>query len=344
MINLITGGAGFIGSHLADRLIAEGEEVIVLDVYPPVDCYKIKHLLDNKHFYYFCGSVLDKECLIKLVQKSQRIFHFAAIVGVEYYLSNPLDVLNVNIEGTKNVLELAQRYERKVIFASTSEIYGRNTKIPFKEEDERVLGPTSINRWSYASAKAVCEHYCFAYAEKGVPLVILRFFNAYGPRLDSCESGRVVSIFIGKILNDKPITIVGSGRQTRCFTFISDTIEGIVRAANSPFTGGEVFNIGTDTETSILDLAKILIEISGKKREIVYLTKDEYGLGYEDIFRRVPDVSKVKRMLGFTAKEDIYKGLEVTFNWFKDNWDFLFKHRLHWMKKNGEGLSNNSRI
>jgi UDP-glucose 4-epimerase len=343
MANLITGGAGFLGSHIADRLIAEGEDVTVLDILNEKEAYKIAHLIGNRHFRYCQGSVLNRLLLENLIQESEKIFHFAAIVGVENYLVRPLDVLDVNIEGTKNILELAYKYKKKVIFASTSEIYGRTTNIPFKEDDERVLGPTSINRWCYSSAKAVCEHYCFGYAEKGLEVVILRFFNAYGPRLDTPESGRVISIFIGQILSGKPITIVGSGEQTRCFTYVDDVIEGIMRAANNSKAIGEVFNIGTDTETSILELAHHLIEICSKKVNIIYLSQDEYGLGYEDIYRRIPEITKARKILGFNPKYDIKTGLKFTFEWFQKNWTFLTKERLKWLKvKNEEDSSGGS--
>jgi len=166
----------------------------------------------------------------------------------------------------------------------------------------------------------------------GLPVVVIRFFNAYGTRLDSPETGRVISVFIGKILSGKPIRIVGSGKQTRCFTYVTDTVEGIIKAANNPNAVGQAFNIGTDVETSVIELAHELIRIAGREAEIIYVDNDEYGIGYEDIYRRIPDLTKARTILGFEPKIDINDGLNRTYKWFKNNWDFLWKERLQWMQ------------
>lgn len=316
---LITGGGGFLGSHLADELIRQGHDVVAMDVAPEKGAYKIQHLFGNKHFKYFCGSVLDKQLMDKLVWECDKVFHLAAVVGVEHYVQRPYQVLDVNVNGTKLVLDIAHRYNKKVIFSSTSEIYGKTTKIPFHEDDDRVLGPTKVDRWCYSSAKAVAEHFCFAYHQMGLPVVVLRFFNAYGPRLDSIEAGRIISIFMGQLLKNKPLTVIGDGLQTRCFTYVNDTVRGIMLSSESKKAEGEVINIGTDRETSILELAKTMIEIYGTKNKIEFKKSEGiYGPSYEDISRRVPDVTKAKKMLGFEAKTPLKEGLKKTISWFKE--------------------------
>jgi UDP-glucose 4-epimerase len=300
-----------------------------MDVALEKDAYKIRHLLGNKHFRYFCGSVLDKQLMDKLIWESDKVFHLAAVVGVEHYVQRPYQVLDVNVNGTKLVLDIAHRYNKKVVFSSTSEIYGKSTKIPFHEDDDRVLGPTKVDRWCYSSAKAVAEHFCFAYHQMGLPVVILRFFNAYGPRLDSIEAGRIISIFMGQLLKGKPLTIIGDGSQTRCFTYVSDTVKGIIRSSEVKEAEGEVINLGTDKETSILELAKAMIEIYGSKSKIEFKDSEGiYGPSYEDIKRRVPDVSKAQKILGFTAKTPLKEGLKKTIEWFKDYYkstDYILK-------------------
>ena len=319
---LITGGAGFLGSHLSETLLKRGDEVVVVDLINKANQYKIAHLLSNPKFKFYRGSVLDRDLMDKLIWECDKVFHFAALVGVHHYVERPYDVLDVNVNGTKLVVDLAYKYGKKVIFASTSEIYGRSTKIPFKEDDDRVLGPTKIDRWCYSTAKAVGEHYCFAYHQMGLPVVVLRFFNAYGPRLDSIESGRIMSIFMGQLFKGKPLTVIGDGSQTRCFTYVDDIVEGIIRSSEVKEAEGEVINLGTNRETSILELAKVMIKIYGVDAEIQFIEHEgKYGTGYEDIQRRVPDTSKSKRILNnWEAKISLEDGLEKTIKWFKDHY------------------------
>src|SRR5499425_625700 len=205
---LATGGAGFLGSHLTDAFLDRGDEVFVLDDGPST---KIQHRLGHERFHFVQDSILDETILESLIARVDLVYHYAAVVGVQHYVVDPYKVLNVNVNGTQNVLKLAYKHERRVVFASTSEVYGRNPKVPWREEDDRVLGPTSIDRWCYSTSKAVGEHFCFAYAKLGLPVTILRYFNVYGPRLDGMGVGRVVTIFLSQAFRNKPLTVVGDG-------------------------------------------------------------------------------------------------------------------------------------
>jgi UDP-glucose 4-epimerase len=319
---LITGGAGFLGSHLAERLLLDGHQVDIVDLPHTIQAGKISHIEGKSDLSIYAGSILDRKLMEKLIPQCDLVLHFAAVVGVSHYIAKPYDVLNVNINGTQLVLDIALRHGKKVIYASTSEVYGKSGKVPFHEDDDRILGPTNIDRWSYSTSKSVGEHFCFAMQAKGLRFVILRFFNAYGPRLDSIESGRVLSLFIGKCLKGEPLIVHGDGNQTRCFTYISDTIEGIIRASQNPGAEGQVFNIGADIETKILDLAEKTCEIFGRKPNIVFQNHDvEYGLSYEDIYRRVPCVEKARKMLGFEAIVGLDEGLRRTIDAFRRDWD-----------------------
>jgi UDP-glucose 4-epimerase len=316
---LVTGGAGFLGSHLSEKLLEMGHEVTVIDLVDNKGKWKIQHLLENPKFRFFRGSVLDKDLMDKLVWECDTVFHFAAIVGVDHYVSNPANVLSVNIDGTKLAFDLALKYGKKIVYASTSEIYGKNDTIPFREDSDRILGPTEIDRWSYSTSKAVGEHYAFAYKNMGLRMVILRFFNIYGPRLDSIESGRVLSIFMGQLLRDKPLTVVKDGQQTRCFTYVDDAVEGIIAAATRQEAEGEVFNIGTDKETKEHDMARLMIEIYGSDSKVEFISSEgKYGTSYEDIPRRVPDVSKAREKLGFESTTTLEEGLRYTIQWYKE--------------------------
>ena len=312
---LITGGAGFLGSHLADTFINDGHDVYILDT---GSSFKIKHLLGNPRFHQVHDTVFNLDMLESLIIKCDLIYHMAAIVGVEHYVADPYQVLNVNINGTQNVLRLAHRYNKKVVFTSTSEVYGRNPKIPWDEDDDRVLGSTRIDRWCYSTSKAASEHFCHAYKKMGLPVVIVRYFNAYGPRLDKIDKGRVITIFVGQLLRNEPVTVIGDGSQTRCFTYIDDCIRATFAAGVKPEANGEIFNIGTDVETSMKELAETMIKVSGAKSTIKFVKKESiYGKSYEDIQRRVPKVEKMNRILGVKADIPLEEGLKITWEWFK---------------------------
>ncbi|MFI5395847.1 MAG: NAD-dependent epimerase/dehydratase family protein [Candidatus Binatia bacterium] len=312
---LITGGGGFVGSHLADALLARGDEVFILDM---GTVKKVRHLMGNPAFHYIRDSVLNLEILEGLIAKCDLVYHLAAVVGVEYYVGDPYEVLNVNVNGTQNVLKLAFKHQKKVVFSSTSEVYGRNPKVPWQEDDDRVLGSTRIDRWCYSTSKAVGEHFCFAYHRMGLPVTITRYFNVYGPRLDQLDVGRIITIFMGQVLRNEPLTVIGDGAQTRCFTYIDDAIRATIAAGVAPGTDGEVFNIGTAVETSIAELARLMIEIGGAKSTLKFVSQESvYGSSYEDIPRRVPDTTKTENVLGVKATTSLREGLAHTIEWFR---------------------------
>jgi UDP-glucose 4-epimerase len=312
---LITGGGGFVGSHLAEALLERGDEVFILE---PGGSHKVRHLLGHPRFRIVRDSVMATDILDSLIAQVDLVYHLAAVVGVEHYVGDPYEVLNVNVNGTQNVLKVAFKYGRKVVFSSTSEVYGRNPKLPWSEDDDRVLGSTRIDRWCYSTSKAVGEHFCFAYHKLGLPVTITRYFNVYGPRLDKLDVGRIITIFMGQLLRGEPLTVIGDGMQTRCFTYVDDAIRATVAAGVAPGTDGQVFNVGTDVETSILDLAKTMIEISGSTSTIRFVSKEEvYGTSYEDIGRRVPDIGRMRDILKVEPTTELRDGLARTIEWFR---------------------------
>jgi UDP-glucose 4-epimerase len=314
---LITGGAGFLGSHLADVLLAGGDEVYVMDI---AQDHKIRHHLGNSRFHYVRDSVLSREILEGLIYSADLIYHFAAVVGVEHYVGDPYQVLHVNINGTQAVLNLAFKYRKKVVFSSTSEVYGRSQQIPFEEDGERLLGSTRIDRWCYATSKAAGEHFCFAFHKLGLPVVVLRYFNVYGPRMDQMDMGRVITIFMGQLLRGEPLTVIGDGRQTRCFTYVDDAIRATVAAGLTEQAVGEVVNIGTDEEVSIKELAELMTQLSRSRSIVKYVTQAEvYGTRYEDIQRRVPSIKKMRQILGVEPQVPLVDGLQRTIEWFRQS-------------------------
>jgi UDP-glucose 4-epimerase len=318
---LITGGGGFLGSHLGDHLLRQGHEVFALDT---AKDFKVRHNLGNPRFHYVKDSILSGDMLESLVRRCEVVYHLAAVVGVEHYVADPYSVLNVNINGTQSVLRLALLYDRKVVFSSTSEIYGRNPDVPFREDSERVLGPTTIDRWCYSTSKAAGEHFCFAYAKMGVPVVVVRYFNAYGPRLDQLDVGRILTIFMGQLLRGEHLTVIGDGRQTRCFTYVDDAIRATVTAATKPEAEGRVFNIGVEKETTIRELAETMIDVYGdltgqRKSKIRFVKQEDvYGKSYEDIRRRVPDTTRMRKELKVVPLVDLREGVRRTMKWFLD--------------------------
>ncbi|MBI3820023.1 MAG: GDP-mannose 4,6-dehydratase [Planctomycetes bacterium] len=325
---LITGGTGFIGSHLAQAFLERGDSVLVIDT---ASTAKVLDFRNNPayagRFQYVKGSVLDYTLLDGMMRKADLCYHLAAVVGVEHYVDDPFGVLDVNINGTQNVLRAAFHNDTKVVFSSTSEIYGKSTKVPFKEYEERVLGPTSIDRWCYSTSKAAGEHFAFAYAKFGLPVVILRYFNVYGPKLDKIDRGRVLTIFMGQLLRGEPLTIVNEGRQTRAFTYVDDAIRATMACGLVEQAVGGIFNIGTDRETTILELAKVMLKEFGKNPEdpknIVFKKQEEvYGKSYQDIDRRVPDVTRMKTILNVQPQISLEEGVHKTCEWFKRTENF----------------------
>jgi len=318
---LVTGGAGFIGSHLVDALVARNR-VVVLDNLSKGVISNIKGHLRNPNFKFIKGDILDRKVVDKTVRNADVIFHMAAVVGVKHYVEDPARVIRTNIYGTDNLLEAAVKYKVKCfVFASTSEIYGKNKNMPLKENCDRVLGPPFIDRWCYSSSKAIDEHVCNAYFRKyRLPLVILRYFNIYGPRQETSDYGGVISIFIRRVLKNQPPLVHGDGKQTRSFTYINDAVEGTIQAAVKDKAVGETINIGSSRETSINELARLIINLTGKSgklkpKHIAY--EEFYGAWYEDIPRRVPDTSKAQKILGFRPKVPLERGLRKTIEWYK---------------------------
>ena len=315
---LITGGTGFLGSHLAEACLERGDEVLVMDT---AGTAKIEHLMGNPRLAYHNASLLNPDVIDRLMRGVELVYHMGAVVGVEHYVTDPFKVLNVNVNDTQHVLAAAMHYGSRVVFGSTSEVYGRNPKIPYKEYDDRVLGSTSIDRWCYSTSKAVGEHFCFAYHKQGLPVTIVRYFNIYGPRLDAIDLGRVVTIFMGQVLRGEDVTVVGDGSQTRCFTYVSDAIRATVQAGLKGEAIGGIFNIGTDEEISILDFAKAMIEVACSPSRIRFVTQQSvYGNSYEDIQRRVPDNTRMKEILGVVPEISVREGLRRTIEWFRETY------------------------
>jgi UDP-glucose 4-epimerase len=268
---------------------------------------------------YHNASLLNPDVIERLMRGVELVYHLGAVVGVEHYVSDPFKVLNVNVNGTQNVLAAAMDHGARVVFGSTSEVYGRNPKVPYDEYDDRVLGSTSIDRWCYSTSKAVGEHFCFAYYKKGLPVTIVRYFNIYGPRLDAIDLGRVVTIFMGQVLRGEDVTVVGDGSQTRCFTYVSDAIRATVQAGLKGEAIGGVFNIGTDEEISILDFARAMINAAGSDPASGLLRNSPfYGNSYEDVHRRVPNNKRMREILGVVPEVSLREGLRRTVEWFHE--------------------------
>lgn len=317
---LVSGGAGYIGSHLVDALIKRGNEVLVIDNLSTGKIENIRHLLGHPAFHFINDSILNEPLLERFIASMDLIFHLAAAVGVRNILQDPLAAINTNVRGTEVVLGLAFKYWKRVVLASSSEIYGKASHVPFREDDDRVLGSTAVARWSYSTSKAIDEHFAFAYTAKGLPVSILRYFNSYGPRLDERGYGSVVANFIRQALRGEPITVHGDGKQTRCFTYIEDTVAGTLLAGEAKEALGEAFNIANTKESSILDLAKAIKRLAGSKSPIEFLAYEAYyGEGFEDTRRRVPSVEKAKRLLGFTPKVELETGLKKTIAWCREH-------------------------
>jgi len=315
---LVTGGAGYIGSHLVDALMAQGHEVYVVDDLSTGKIENIRHHLGSERFHFVNDSILNQGLMERIIAQVDIIYHLAAVVGVKYVVEDPLRAILTNVRGTETVLELAYKYWKKAIVASSSEIYGKSTAVPLTEDGDRVLGPTSVGRWSYSASKAIDEYFALAYAKRGLPVVIVRYFNSYGPRLDPKGYGSVIAKFIGQALRGEPLTVYSDGQQTRCFTYVDDTVRGTILAATVREAEGKVFNIGSSRETTILELARLVKELVGSPSEIVHVPYAEaYGPDFEETRRRVPDVSKAERILGFRAQVPLEEGLKKTIEWFK---------------------------
>ena len=298
---LITGGSGFIGSHLAESLIARGDEVVIIDNQSTGSITNLKNI-DSK-VKLIDGDVLDKSLLEKYVFESDYVVHLAAALGVLNIVNKPLQSLKINIQGTENVLEFADRFKKPFLIASTSEVYGKNDKVPLNEEDDRIIGHPLKSRWSYSEAKAVDESLAYFYfLENKLPIRIVRFFNTVGPRQVG-QYGMVVPRFVTAALRNEPVQVYGSGDQIRCFCHVSDAIRALLLVIDSDKAIGQVFNVGNNQQISIMDLAKKVIEITGSNSEIKKIPYSEaYPEGFEDMQRRVPDISKIRNILGWSPE------------------------------------------
>jgi UDP-glucose 4-epimerase len=308
---LITGGAGFIGSHLAEALLQRGWQVSAIDNLSTGAFENVAHLIDHPRFQFVRDTITNAIVLDRLASECDVIFHLAAAVGVELIVRDPVHVIETNVLGTHAVMEVANRYRRKVMIASTSEIYGKNTNVPFREDDDRVLGPTIRSRWAYASSKAIDEFLGLAYHRQlKLPVVIFRLFNTVGPR-QTGRYGMVVPRFVRQALQGEPLTVYGDGRQSRCFCDVDDAVRAIMGLADCPRAVGEVVNVGAAAEITILDLArKVIAMVTGDhagpatdNARITFIPYEQaYEAGFEDMQRRLPDISKLKALIGWEPR------------------------------------------
>jgi UDP-glucose 4-epimerase len=319
---LVTGGAGFIGSHLVEALLDQGHRVVVLDNFSTGRRVNLAAHAADGNLQVHEGSVTDPEAVAAALNGCSLVFHLAAAIGVRYVLDNPLGGIHTNVRGTEVVLDAASRIGARVVLASSSEVYGKGNQgpswQPFREDDDMVVGSTAVTRWWYALAKALDEHLAFAYyRQRGVPVSAVRYFNIYGPR---CLPGGygVIARFISQGLAGSPLTVFADGRQSRSFTYVTDAVQATILAGFHDAAIGQVFNIGSRTEMSILDLATLVVQLTGNQSTIDHVDyQTVYGDRFEDTRRRVPDVTRASAMLGFTAQVDIHEGLRRTIEWWR---------------------------
>ena len=297
---LLTGGAGFIGSHLAQALLDEGHSVQVIDDLSTGSIDNIQHLKGHARFDYAIDTIMNDRLTAELVDRADVIFHLAAAVGVRLIVEEPVRTIETNVHGTEVVLTHASKKRRRVVIFSTSEVYGKSADVPFREDADLVMGPTSKHRWAYACSKAIDEFLALAYwKERQLPVTVVRLFNTVGPR-QTGRYGMVIPNFVRQALVGEPITVYGDGQQRRAFGYVGDVVQAIVKLAQEPRAVGEVFNIGNTEEISILDLARRVKALTGSRSEIVFIPYDQaYEAGFEDMPRRVPDLTKVNRLIGY---------------------------------------------
>jgi UDP-glucose 4-epimerase len=315
---LITGGAGFLGSHLAEALMARGDTVYLLDNLSTGSIENIEHLKGDRRFHYAIDSVMNEPITAELIDRVDVVFHLAAAVGVRLIVESPVNTIETNVHGTEMVLKLANKKKKKVLVASTSEVYGKSEDVPFHEEADLVMGPTSKGRWSYACSKAIDEFLALAYhKEKHLPVVIVRLFNTVGPR-QTGRYGMVIPNFVKQALLGHPITVYGDGEQSRCFTYVTDVVGALMKLADHEGAVGQVFNIGNDREeVTISDLARRVKERTKSPSEIVTIPYDEaYESGFEDMPRRVPDLTKVRALIGYEPRVHLDEILDRVIAYF----------------------------
>ncbi len=315
---LITGGAGFIGSHLSERLLGRGDQVDVIDDLSTGRLRNLEACRSSPKFSFVNDSVLNEKTMYTLMDKVDMVYHLAAAVGVKLIVEQPAKTIETNIRGTEVVLDIARKFGKKVFIASTSEVYGKNTKIPFQEDDDRLLGSTTYSRWSYACSKAIDEFLGLAYYQQyGLSVLIVRFFNTVGER-QSGQYGMVIPRFVQAALSGKPLVVYGDGNQTRCFGYVQDVIDGVLALSNEPKAWGQVFNVGSQESISIGALAEKIIQMTGSRSEIQYKSyHDVYGSGFDDMMHRKPSLEKIETLVGYTPKTNLELTLERIIAYFQ---------------------------
>jgi UDP-glucose 4-epimerase len=323
--SLITGGAGFVGSHLAEELLRRGEEVFVIDDLSTGRIDNIEQLKPNPKFHYVIDSVHNEPVLAELIDRCEVVYHLAAAVGVKLIVESPVKTIETNVHGTEVVLKLANKKKKKVLITSTSEVYGKSTSVPFREDQDLVLGPTTKGRWSYACSKAIDEFLAIAYwHEKRLPVIIVRLFNTIGPR-QTGRYGMVIPNFVQQALNGDPISVYGDGHQSRAFGYVGDIVRALTDLTRCPEALGEVFNVGNTKEITINALAELIKKMTGSKSEIVHIPYDRaYEKGFEDMPRRVPDIGKIQRLIGYQPSVNLEEILERVIASFRDSGDHEF--------------------
>ncbi|MCO6512211.1 MAG: GDP-mannose 4,6-dehydratase [Aridibacter famidurans] len=318
MKTLITGGAGFVGSHLADRLIEEGHEITVIDDLSTGRYQNVAHLEGHERFRLIIDTVLDQSLMEELIRESDRVYHMASAVGVKLIMERPVRTIETIFKGTDVVLDFCSRYRKRVLIPSTSEVYGKGISVPFQEDDDLLTGATNKHRWAYACAKTLDEFLALAHwKETRLPVVVVRLFNTVGPR-QTGQYGMVVPRFVKAAMDNEPITVHGDGSQSRCFGHVADIVDGLVKTLENPDCFGEVINLGNSEETSIKSLAEKAIEMTGSTSEIKYIPYEEvYGEGFEDMQRRVPSLEKAARLIGYKPTrtlDDIINDVSLEFS------------------------------
>lgn len=316
---LITGGAGFIGSHLAERLLELGHEVFIIDNLWTGKLSNIENIQNHEKFHLVVDTILNESVMNELIFKIDHIYHLAAAVGVKNIMDHPVETLEINVKGTEVVLRLANRFKKKVFIASTSEVYGKHVEHTLAEDDNRVMGTVKKRRWAYACSKTLDEFLALSYFdEKKLPVVVGRLFNTVGPRQIG-QYGMVLPTFVQSALLGKPITVFGDGTQSRSFTYVSDVVEAIIKLMGEPAAEGDIFNIGNDSEVTINELAQTVKEMTGSPSEIDHIPYEKaYGPGFEDMERRCPNIDKIKKFIGFEPSHDLESIVRSVIDYFKE--------------------------
>ncbi|HEX2456345.1 MAG TPA: GDP-mannose 4,6-dehydratase [Vicinamibacterales bacterium] len=315
---LITGGAGFVGSHLSEALLERGDEVFVLDNLSTGSIDNIVHLKSHPRFHYTIDTVTNEPVLAELIDRCDTVVHLAAAVGVKLIVEAPVHTIETNVHGTEVVLKLANKKKKLVLIASTSEVYGKSVNVPFREDADLVLGPTQKHRWAYACSKMIDEFLALAYwKERKLPVIVLRLFNTVGPR-QTGQYGMVIPNFVRQALSGQPITVFGDGTQSRSFTYVGDVVRAVVALINDPRAVGQVFNVGNGKEITIGDLAERVRTLAGSHSKIVLIPYDQaYEAGFEDMPRRVPDISKIHALIGYAPTVELDEMVERVIEYFR---------------------------